>query len=199
MISSFLRSMTRRCPSSKAAMSPVLQPALGVDGFGAGSPPVAVAGHHQRTAHQRLVIIGELDLGAGQRRADPAGPDVVRRGYRDHAGGLRHSVDLPQRDPERGKEFDDARRARRRPVAPPAAAGSRAGGGSRPDRRRRPPGPRRRRASFPTFAAGRRRSPVPTRKQGGHVGQLGAAHHGIAVRNGQVVALTRSAMWAIGR
>ena len=65
---SFLRSVIRRKPSaSSSPMSPVCSQPSSVERLGGRLGQVVVAVHHAGALDQDLAVLGDLDLGAGER------------------------------------------------------------------------------------------------------------------------------------
>ena len=117
---------TGKPSSSIVAMSPVLQPAVGVDQAGGGLGTPVVARGHDRAAGQELAVVGDPELDAGVRATHGAELEGARttRG-RAASAGLRHAPDVVDRHPEPGEEaghLQGHRRRRRRPPDHPVEA-----------------------------------------------------------------------------
>ena len=114
MMMSFLRSVMRRKPSCvELADVAGVQPAVGVDGLGAGLGVLEVAQEHAGRAREDLAVVGDAQLDAGQRPADGADAHVVGRRVRAHRGVLGLPVALAHGDAERPEELEHLRRDRR--------------------------------------------------------------------------------------
>src|SRR5690606_25131090 len=83
-----------------------VEPAVLVEGLGRGFGVLVVALEHVAAAHADLAVLGDLDLGAGQRPADPTDLELVGRRHGRGAGALAHAVDLVDQHAEAGEEVE---------------------------------------------------------------------------------------------
>ena len=80
LIRSFLRSVTLQVAVDELADVAGVQPAVRGQHLGGGLGVVVIAAHDAAAAQQDLAVLGDPELGAGQRRTDGADPDVARAG-----------------------------------------------------------------------------------------------------------------------
>ena len=174
---SFLRSVIVMKPSSSiSAMSPVLQPPVGVEHLAGRLLVLVVAGEDRLAADQQLPVVGQPHLEARQRRPDGAEPVAVGPVHGARRRALGQPVALEDEDVEGVEELDDLAGERRparvrdaQPAAEPLldlrvdeAVGDTVPRGQRPGERARPPAGGTL-ASRPTRSAQRESAPLTPR------------------------------------